>query len=89
MDYKIINPNATELQDQIGISPERCLELSKKLDDMVRNWSPKNGGTVAVKVCDIMEELAFYCNNIEEFSYCVLLHMGWHQRRGMLLSTGR
>jgi hypothetical protein len=85
MEYKIVKGNTIDFCEAIGLNPTRQRELSAKLDAMVKSWSPSTG-TVSVKVVDIMEEIASYCKNIEEFSYCVMLHMGWHQRRGMLLT---
>lgn len=88
MDYKIVAPESIDFCEAVGITSDRAQELSKQLDDMVRDWSPPSG-TVAVRAHHIMEHIAFFCRNTEEFSYCILLHMGWHQRRGMLLTPNR
>jgi hypothetical protein len=82
MDYKIINETASAFGDSV-LPMSRQKELSKKLDDMVISWSTI---TQSIRVCHVMEEIASFCNTIEEFSYCVLLHMGWHQKRGLNLS---
>jgi len=78
MDFVIVDSTTNDFSDAIGISPERCLELSKKLDSMVGRWAP----CTILRVADISKEIASFCDTIEEFAYCLILHMGWWQRRG-------
>lgn len=82
MEYNIINETAAALGDSI-LSMARQQELSKQLDAMVKEW---NKVTQLIRTCHIMSEIASFCNTPEEFSYCIVLHMGWHQKRGMNLS---
>lgn len=81
MEFVVIDETAILFGDSI-LSPERQLELSKKLDEMVDKFNVR---VQLVRVCNIMEEIASWCYTIEEFSYCIVLHMGWHQKRGTSL----
>lgn len=78
MELNMPNPEAKEFPDAFGISAERQQELSKNLDKMVNSWTP---GSI-LRVQHIIFDIAFFCKGPEEFAYCVVLHMGWWQRRG-------
>lgn len=78
MELNMPNPDAKEFPDAFGITPERQTELSKHLDAMVESWTPGN----ILRVQHIVSDIAFFCNGPQEFAYCVVLHMGWWQRRG-------
>lgn len=78
MELNIPNPDAKEFPDAFGISAKRQEELSKNLDTMVNGWTT---GSV-LRVQHIISDIAFFCQGPEEFAYCVVLHMGWWQRRG-------
>lgn len=78
MEFKIINETAALFGDSI-LTTERQNQLSKKLDEMVGNL------TGAVRVCNIFQEMASYCNTPEELSYCIVLHLNWHYKRGQTL----
>lgn len=80
MEFKLINPSEPIFGDTI-LSKERQDELSKQLDNMTKSWNPNE----AIRVCNIMVDIASYCNTVEEMTYCVLLHMGWWQRKGILI----
>ena len=78
MELKMPHPEETDFPLAFGIDPERQLELSQKLNAMVNSWIPGS----LLRVHHIMCDIAFFCNGPEEFAYCVVLHMGWWQRRG-------
>lgn len=78
MELRMTDPDHPEFPLAFGISPERQDELSKHLDAMVKGWVKGDLIRVQHIVCDI----AFFCDGPEELAYCVILHMGWWQRRG-------
>ncbi len=82
MELNIPNPDAKDVPEAFGISPERQRELADKLNEMVGTWIPGNLLRVQHILCDI----AFFCEGPEEFAYCIVLHMGWWQRRGHQLA---
>lgn len=81
MDFVIIDETAPLFGDSI-LSTERQQELSKKLDDMVKGFSPK---VQLIRVCHIMQEIASFCDTVEELTFCTILHINWHQKRGQTL----
>lgn len=78
MELNMPNPDAKEFPDAFGITPERQQELSKHLNDMVERWIPGS----LLRVHHIISNIAFFCDGPEELAYCLILHMGWWQRRG-------
>lgn len=82
MDFKIINETADKFGDSI-LSLERQTELSKNLDAMVKRLNEKIHFEY---VCNIIQEIASFCDTKEELAYCIVLHMGWHQKRGHQLT---
>lgn len=82
MEFKIINETAALFGDSI-LSLERQLELSKKLDAMVEVLNVR---VQRVRVCNVMQDIASFCDTQEEFAYCIVLHMGWHQKKGHQIS---
>lgn len=78
MELNMPNPDAKDFPEAFGITPERQEKLSKDLDAMVKSWTPGN----VLRVQHIVSDIAFFCDGPEEFAYCVVLHMGWWQRRG-------
>lgn len=86
MNFNIVNIETTEFPVSVGISEERQQELTQLLDAMVKKWT---GDTLRwITTATIAHHVAAFCHSLEEFAYCWTLHMGWHQRRGMQLSTG-
>ncbi len=82
MELNIVNPTAPTFNEAIGISEKRANELSDALDAMVENYSSSRQ---LVRTCDIFNEIASFCNNLEEVIYCTINHANWHAARGMLL----
>lgn len=80
MELNIVDRNAKTFPDQVGISPERQLELSSKLDALVA------GSRRLVLMCDGFNEISKLCVNREELIYCTVLHTCWHLKRGHLLT---
>lgn len=78
MELNMPNPDAKDVPDAFGISAARQRELADKLNAMVNRWTPGN----LLRVQHILSDIAFFCNGPEEFAYCIVLHMGWWQRRG-------
>lgn len=83
MELHMPNPEAKEFPDAFGITPERCTELSHCLDAMVKSYGQE---LQWVRVHHIIADIAAFCDGPEELTYCVILHMGWHQRRGHQLA---
>lgn len=81
MEFKIINETAASFGDSI-LTQERQTELSKKLNEMVNAFGSR---LQFVRVCNVMQEIALFCNTNEELAYCIILHMGWHQKRGHII----
>jgi hypothetical protein len=77
MKFNIINEKAPTFGDSI-LSKERQHELSVLLDDMVKGWGDM------VRVCNIIEDIAAFCNTNEEFAYCIILHIGFHMKKGSM-----
>lgn len=71
MEFKIINETAALFGDSI-LSLERQLELSKKLDAMVEVLNVREQ---RVRVCNVMQDIASFCDTQEEFA---LLHSAAH-----------
>jgi hypothetical protein len=82
MELNMPNPDALDFPEAFGITPERQNELSKFLDAMVKSWKLDT----VLRVQHIIADIAFFCEGPEEFAYCVVLHMGWWQRRGHALA---
>jgi hypothetical protein len=82
MELNIPNPDNPDFPLAFGITPERQQELSNHLNAMVDSWVPNN----IIRVQDIVCDIAFFCRGPEEFAYCIILHMGWWQRRGHQLA---
>lgn len=80
MEFKLINETAPKFADTV-MSTERQDELSKKLDEMTDKW----GKNEALRVSNIMIEIASFCNTIEEMTYCVIMHFTWWAKRGVLV----
>lgn len=78
MELNMPNPDAKDFPEAFGITPGRQFELSNHLDAMINSWTPGN----LLRVHHILSDIAFFCSGPEEFAYCVVLHMGWWQRRG-------
>lgn len=78
MELNMPNPDAKEFPDAFGISAVRQKELSECLNKMVDSWQSGQ----LLRVHHIISDIAFFCQGPEEFAYCVVLHMGWWQRRG-------
>jgi hypothetical protein len=83
MELNMPFPDAKEFPDAFGISPERQQQLSRHLDAMVQGYGQD---PILIRVHHIMADIAAFCHNQEELLYCVILHMGWHQRRGHQLA---
>lgn len=82
MELNIPNPDAKDFPEAFGIMPERQLELSHHLNAMVESWVPDT----LLRVQHIVSDIALFCAGPEEFAYCIILHMGWWQRRGHQLA---
>lgn len=76
----IPNPTAADLGTALGLSQERQNELSECLNQMVRKFGSSN-----VRTCNVLDEIAGYCNSWEETIWATVLHIGWHARRGTIL----
>jgi len=83
MELILTNPDSKNFPDAYGISPERQQELSRHLDDMVRKWG---SDPIIVTTARIAYQIGLFCQGPEELAYCLILHMGWHQRRGLQLA---
>ncbi len=80
MELKIVNPEATMFHEAVGISEQRSTELSRMLDRMANSFTGQ-----IVSACDVMKEIAGYCENIEEYTYCILNHFNWHKMKYSLI----
>ena len=83
MELNMPNPDSLNLPEAFGISNERQKELSGYLNDMVEGLGDE---LVLVTAAHVIRRIAAFCEGREEFAYCIILHMGWHQRRGMQLT---
>ena len=83
MELKILNEETIDFPESYGITPERQKELSRCLDEMVLSYGDE---LKMVKTAELIRDIAAFCNDDPEFAYCIILHMGWHQRRGMILA---
>lgn len=92
MQLNIVNPTAPTFLEAIGISEARANELSAALDEMVRKFSQStqpgkrfSKPVLLVRTCDVFNEIAGFCNNLEELVYCTINHANWHAARGFPL----
>ena len=83
MELNLLHPDLVDFPAAYEISPARQQELSRHLDNMVRKWGDD---PVVVTTARIARDIALFCQGPEELSYCLTLHMGWHQRRGLQLT---
>lgn len=82
MELKIVDPTAPSFHQAVGISEERSNELSDAMDVMVRKLSAQ---PTLVRTCDVFNEIAHMCNNIEELVYCTINQVSWHAVQGRIL----
>lgn len=82
MELIIVKETADSLGEAFGISDERCMELAKKMDDMVASFG---GGTV--RACNVFNEIAGFCNTTEELVYCTVTHCNYHALHGKIHTT--
>lgn len=68
------------------VGEERAKELSKKLDEMVASYGTQK---TLVYLKDTVQDIAFFCDNFAEFAYCMVLHMGYLQRRGHIITPNQ
>lgn len=69
MEIKIVNPVASSFNEAVGISEERSNALGAKLDNMSKNLK----GHV-IRTCDLLNEIAGFCDNTEELIFCTITH---------------
>lgn len=81
MEFNIIDPTAPKFADAV-MSKEKQDYISKKLDQMTAQWKDDD----ALRVSDIMTEIALFCNTPEELVYATILHFTWWAKRGVLIS---
>lgn len=86
MELIIVNPDANNFCEGLGISPERQQELSKALDAMVRRLD--SGPAQLYKLHNVFAEILSFCHNEAESVYCTILHCGLNARRGRILAPG-
>jgi hypothetical protein len=73
MELKVIKTGAISLNEALGISEERRIELSDKLDGIVQEILPK----YPVYATDIYREIARICDSLEEYTYCMAINSIW------------
>lgn len=76
----IVNPQAVNLTDTLGIPETRANELANKLDEMTDALSGIH------YVADILKYMEEICNTQEEFVWCMINHIQWLAARGRMLS---
>jgi len=82
MQLNITNPTANSFNKAVGISEERSNELAAALDKLVVSY-----GSGPVRSCDVFNDIAHLCNNIEELVFCTINHCNWHFLRGHLFTV--
>jgi len=72
MQLHISDPNANEFIKQFGITQERADELAYQMNLM----SKRLLGHV-VRVCDVFNEIASFCETTEELVFCTISHTNY------------
>jgi hypothetical protein len=77
---QIVDPSKHYLHDQYGITDERRLDLSARMDRIFTH-----PGTQVITVASVIDQIADFCDTPGEFAYCVHTNAAWLQQKGMLL----
>ena len=82
MELKLKDPNNTDFVEAL-VGIKRAEEISKALDEMVKSY---NKITQLVYLKDTIQDIAFICNNETELAYGIVLHMGYLQQKGVIIT---
>lgn len=77
----IIDPCANDLGGAFDISPKRQKEIQILMDEMVERFAGD-----AVRTCNVLDEIASFCNSWEECIWATVLHIGWHAKNGRAIT---
>ena len=80
MEFNIIDHEQRESFGDAILPKAKQEEISKNLDELVQKYT--TDAPTLVTVAQVIKDIASFCNTNEEFAYAIVLHMGWHQRRG-------
>jgi hypothetical protein len=69
MALEIVNPEAADFVEAIGITPERRAELINGMNEEMQRFAGQ-----AVRTCEVLNAMVMLCNNLEEVVYVTLLH---------------
>lgn len=77
---KIVDCTKGSFEAQVGISSER----SHKLADMIMNLAHKYQDS-NIPTCNLIDEIASFCVNLEEYSFALIFTSHWLILRGQVL----
>lgn len=77
-------PHHIDVAPALGINPDRAKELARMLDEMMKHFAPDDKQT-EIRTVDVCQYMANRCENIEEYTYCVVAHITWLHMRGRAL----
>lgn len=73
MELKIVNTHDVPAWAQFGITEARMQEIADHLDLIVEKWIGKK-----VLKAQVFQEIAAFCNSLEEYSAALDLHYNYH-----------
>lgn len=76
MELNIADPSSDDLWKAFGISEARTLQLNKLMDKITASYQGQT-----VRVCDVFADIAFICDNPEELSVCLAVHIAYVAKR--------
>lgn len=78
---KIVDETSSSFDQAVGLLSERSKELSRKMDELVKSY-----GQGPVRTCNVFNDIASFCESLEEMIYCTVVHCAWHAKRGFILA---
>lgn len=78
MELKIIDENVPDLYLAFGITEERAVELCSKMNQLMEDRPDE------IRWCNILSDIAKFCNTNEELVACVTSNYRWLIRKGFI-----
>lgn len=78
-EMDIVNETAIDFATSVGITEERRIELSKKMDELSASFAGQ-----AIRTCNMFNDILHLCENTAEVVYCVHVHTSWLFERGYM-----